>query len=158
METEVHFVCTIVDGEELYCPDDTGWQILKRQRTFRGSPFAVEKLLWPIVQTSRSYPELRVALGRVGKAFDEWRPYVIVDLGSRPTRIQLQPVKCESCGWTGIGGTTAEPDLFVAFGRDFQEKYEAAQEIPATSCPQCGQTMPKHIVWCSAMRNARPGI
>jgi hypothetical protein len=153
-DIDKHFAAINVDGEELYFPNDIGWAILKRDRTFRGKPLGLEKLFWSTVETCRAYPDLRIGLGKIGKAFDEWRPYVIATLKSKLTRIHLQQVKCSHCGWTGIGGTTAEPDLYIGFGPDFQGKYSNAQQAPACSCPQCDTQMEDHIVWCAVKRTS----
>ncbi len=111
-----HVTTIIVDGEDLYVPDPTGWETVRKEHLFRGWPIGVEGLLLQWVEFCSGHPELRVALGKVGKAFDAWIAYVIVSINSRPTRIQLQTVQCPNCKWKGAGGTTAEPDLFVAAG------------------------------------------
>lgn len=148
MNSQEHFVTIVVDGEELYCPDDVGWDTIRKEHAFRGWPLGAEELLWALIETCSVHPELRVAFGKAGKAFDVWLPYVIACVDSRPTRIQLQRVECPNCGWRGTGGTTAEPDLFLGFGRDFQAKYVEAQRVPACPCPRCRQPMPDHVVWC----------
>ncbi len=143
-----HVTTIIVDGEDLYVPDPTGWETVRKEHLFRGWPIGVEGLLLQWVEFCSGHPELRVALGKVGKAFDAWIAYVIVSINSRPTRIQLQTVQCPNCKWKGAGGTTAEPDLFVALGPEFHAKYVAAQAVAACLCPRCRQPMPDHIVWC----------
>src|SRR4051812_45043538 len=145
-DSQKNFTTVVVDGEELYLPDTTGWDEIRKERSFRGWPIGVEELLWrwgefffwhpelqgglgkagKWVEFCSGHPELRVALGKAGKAFDLWTAYVIVCVDSRPTRIQLQTVQCPNCKWRGMGGTTAEPDLFVALGPDFHAKYVAA--------------------------------
>jgi hypothetical protein len=148
-ESEGLFTVVNVDGEDLFFPSAAGWESIRRDHSFRGWCLGAEEFLWQWIDQFSKNPELHLGLGKVGKAFDVWRPYLIVYRDTKPIRIHPVIAACPNCDWKGTCGTTAEPDLFMSFGsHDFQSKYAAAQAIPPAECPRCTQAMPDHIVWC----------
>ena len=54
LNSEGYVEVVVVDREELYCPGEAGWKVIRDEHSFRGNPLGAEGILWSYVTRSQA--------------------------------------------------------------------------------------------------------
>jgi predicted RNA-binding Zn-ribbon protein involved in translation (DUF1610 family) len=138
-----------VDGELIYIPSHSTWDVIQRTSEFLGrrvSLFGTEELGQRLLVFVRSHEDdFFLGIHRL-RSSQNWSVLPLFRGSQGLQRVHVERVECISCGTSvRIGNSTdatiyyGSPDDMAAVRRAF-----ASKPVP---CPSCGGTIGRHAVW-----------
>ena len=146
---EICLPVQIIDGQEVYIPDDKAWETLFQTRVFQGRTIFSEDMRDLVrihLDLSHRYPVFALAFHALPALRESWLILMLLQTPSGSQRVHIEHLKCDVCGWYGPTANPMVSDLYIGVP-DSLNVMRSAERHLLLPCPKCASKLPRHPIW-----------
>ena len=159
-QDEVNVRTQVVDGQEMYVPDLSTWELLLRTGTYQGRRLFAPDMRDSIrihLDLSNLYSEFRLAFNMFSALKDSWIVCMLLETPLGLQRVHIEYLTCPICGWYGPTANPMVRDLYIGTS-DRWGTIRKAERHPVLPCPKCNSKLPRNPIWVEPIANSNETV